>query len=127
MHMGNRCDLTVNERSGSAKRFKSRPFFPVPRRRSLVVRQDGERSLDDVTANRLPLPSSTIPDPMGPRSPPFRTKMAFADRSKSARMVVYIACVKLSAVSVNRPRLGVTRGRWVSPRTICSTVLPVKE
>jgi len=33
-------------------------------------------------------------------------------------MVVYIACVKLSAVSVNRPRLGVTRGRWV---------LPVKE
>ena len=66
--MGNRCNLTVDERSGPAKRFESRPFFPVPRRGGLIVWQDGERSLDDVTevgfergpAFSLGQPSTTI-------------------------------------------------------------------
>jgi hypothetical protein len=53
VHMGNRRNLTVDERSGSAKRFESRPLFPVPCRRGLIVWQDGERSLHDVTEIRF--------------------------------------------------------------------------
>ena len=51
--MGNRRDLTVDERSGSTERFESRPFLPVPRGRGRVVRQDRERSLDDVAEIRF--------------------------------------------------------------------------
>src|SRR5438093_12504050 len=47
--MGNRGDLTVDERRRPPQRFKPRPLFAMPRCRSLVVRQDRERSLDDVT------------------------------------------------------------------------------
>jgi hypothetical protein len=49
MHMGNCGDLTVDERSGSPERFKPRSLFAVPRRRSLIVRQDGKRPVHDVT------------------------------------------------------------------------------
>jgi hypothetical protein len=48
MHMGNRGDLAVDERRWSAQRFKPRPLFAVPSRRSLVVRQDRKRSVHDV-------------------------------------------------------------------------------
>ena len=40
IHVGNRGDLTVDERRRSTQPFKSRPFLAVPGRRSLVVRQD---------------------------------------------------------------------------------------
>ncbi len=46
--MSNRGDLTVDERRWPAQRFKPRSLFAVPRRRSLVVRQDWKRSLNDV-------------------------------------------------------------------------------
>ena len=48
VHMSNRGDLTVDERCWSAERFKPRPLFAVPRRRSLVVRQDGKRPAQDI-------------------------------------------------------------------------------
>src|SRR5438445_7979522 len=48
MDMSNRGDLTVDERCWSAERFKPRPFLAVPRRRSLVVRQDRKRPMHDV-------------------------------------------------------------------------------
>lgn len=51
--MSNRGDLTVDERRWSAQRFKPRSLFAVPRRRSLVVRQDRKRSLHDVPEIRL--------------------------------------------------------------------------
>ena len=47
--MSNRGDLTIDERRWSAERFKPRPLFAVPRRRSLVVRQDRKRPAHDVT------------------------------------------------------------------------------
>lgn len=51
--MSNRGDLTVDERRRSADRFKPRPLFAVPRRRSLVVRQDRKRPTHDVTEIRF--------------------------------------------------------------------------
>lgn len=48
VYVGDRRDLTVDERRGSADRVKARPFFPVPRGCSFVVCQDGERTVDDV-------------------------------------------------------------------------------
>ena len=49
VHMGNRGDLTVDERRRPAARFKPRPLVAVPRRRRLVVRQNRKRSVHDVT------------------------------------------------------------------------------
>lgn len=46
--MSNRGNLAVDKRRWSTQRFKPGPFFPVPRRRSLVVRQDRKRSVHDV-------------------------------------------------------------------------------
>jgi hypothetical protein len=48
IHVGNRSDLTVDERRRPTERFKSRPFLAVPGRRSLVVRQDRKRTVHDV-------------------------------------------------------------------------------
>ena len=51
--MSNRGDLTIDERRWSAEHFKPRPLFAVPRRSSLVVRQDRKRPTHDVTEIRF--------------------------------------------------------------------------
>ena len=53
VHMGNGRDLAVNVRSRSAERFKSCPFLAVPRRRSLVVRQNRKRCLNHLAEIRF--------------------------------------------------------------------------
>ncbi len=73
-HVGNRRNLTVHERGGSAERFKSCPFFPVPRRRSFVVRQDGKRALDDITQIRF---ERRPPPPLG--QPPTAVRELMPD------------------------------------------------
>jgi hypothetical protein len=53
IHVRNRGDLTIDERRGSAQRFKPCSLFAVPRRRRLVVRQDRKRHPHDVTEKRV--------------------------------------------------------------------------
>ena len=53
MHVGNRGDLTIDERRWSSQHFEPRSFVAVPRCRRLVVRQDRKRAVHDVTKIRL--------------------------------------------------------------------------
>jgi hypothetical protein len=80
MHMGNRGDLTVNERRWSAQRFKPRPLFAMPRRRSLVVRQDRKRSVHDVMEISLERGAALAlwqpPTPVGELVPDWRRNCA---------------------------------------------------
>jgi hypothetical protein len=69
IHMGNRGNLTVDERRRPAQRFKSRPFLAVPGRRSLVIRQDRKRTVHDVAEislqRRAAFPLRKSPRPVG--------------------------------------------------------------
>ena len=48
MHMGNRCDLAINERCRRAERFEACPLLTMPCRRCLIVWQVGERPTHNV-------------------------------------------------------------------------------
>jgi len=51
--VGNRSDLAIDEGRRVAERFKASAFLAVPCGSGLVVRQDRNRSVDDVTQVRL--------------------------------------------------------------------------
>ena len=81
IHVGNRGDLTVDERHWSAQGFKARSLFAVPRRRRLVVRQDWKRSPNDVPEigleRRAALPFGKTPTPTGELVPDRGRNCAF--------------------------------------------------